>query len=246
LLARTVFTTTGTLGMALENAGFRPATATGLQDRFRENTPLTVDDWLGSPLSVPYRYLWQPVGKQQPASMVTLAGVHQVQRIAAATRNLPGVSLVDKVSSVSALLARYRIWGGPVLLAVGGVIFLVLSWRYPLRAAARVMLPVVLAEGISLGIFGYIGESVTLFAIMGWGLTLGIGINYAIFLYEGRGRAPSTTAGVLLSAATTLLSFGLLSWSNMPALRQFGLALFTGIALAVMFAPLVLKQESGT
>jgi predicted exporter len=129
---------------------------------------------------------------------------------------------------------------------VGGVIFLVLAWHYPLSAAARVMLPVVLAEGISLGIFGYIGESVTLFAIMGWGLTLGIGINYAIFLYEGRGRAPSTTAGVLLSAATTLLSFGLLSLSSMPALRQFGLALFTGIAVAVVLAPLALEQESGT
>jgi len=81
---------------------------------------------------------------------------------------------------------------------------------------------------------------------MGWGLTLGIGINYAIFLYEGRGRAPSTTAGVLLSAATTLLSFGLLSLSSMPALRQFGLALFTGIAIAVVLAPLALEQKSGT
>jgi predicted exporter len=129
---------------------------------------------------------------------------------------------------------------------LGGVIFLILAWHYPLRAAMRVMLPVVLAEGISLGIFGYIGESVTLFAIMGWGLTLGIGINYAIFLYEGRGRAPSATAGVLLSAATTLLSFGLLALSSMPALRQFGLALFTGIAIAVVFAPLALEQKSDT
>lgn len=246
LLARTVFATPDALGTALKTAGFRPDVATDLQDRFRANTPLTVDDWLSSPLSVPYRHLWQPVGKQQPASMVTLAGVHQPQSLAAATLNLPGVSLVDKVSSVSALLGRYRTWGGPVLLAVGGVIFLVLAWRYPLRAATRVMLPVVLAEGISLGIFGYIGESVTLFAILGWGLTLGIGINYAIFLYEGRGRAPSTTAGVLLSAATTLLSFGLLSLSSMPALRQFGLALFTGIAIAVVLAPLALEQKSGT
>jgi predicted exporter len=121
--------------------------------------------------------------------MVTLSGEHQPQGVAAATLNLPGVSLVDKVSSVSELLGRYRRWGGPVLLAVGGVIFLVLAWHYPLRAATRVMLPVVLAEGISLGIFGYVGESVTLFAIMGWGLTLGIGINYAIFLYEERARA---------------------------------------------------------
>ncbi|MGD8631170.1 MAG: MMPL family transporter [Gammaproteobacteria bacterium] len=246
LLARTLFTTPGALGTALEAVGFRPDVVTGLQDSFRENTVLTVDDWLRSPLSIPYRHLWQPAGKDRPASVVTLSGERHPQRVAAATLNLPGVSMVDKVNSVSELLGSYRKWGGPVLLALGGVIFLVLAWHYPLRAAANVMLPVVLAEGISVGIFGYVGESVTLFAIMGWGLTLGIGINYAIFLYEGRGRASSATAGVLLSAATTLLSFGLLALSSMPALRQFGLALFTGIAIAVVFAPLALEQKSDT
>lgn len=246
LLARVVFSTPGVLTMALETAGFHPEAVTILQDMFRANTALTVDEWLRSPLSIPYRHLWQPVGKDQPASIVTLSGEHQPRSVAAATHNLPGVSLVDKASSVSELLGRYRKWGGPMLLAVAGVIFLVLAWRYPLRAATRVMLPVVLAEGISLGVFGYVGESVTLFAVMGWGLTLGIGVNYAIFLYEGRSRAPSTTAGVLLSAATTLLSFGLLALSSMPALRQFGLALFTGIAAAVVFAPLALEQKGGT
>lgn len=243
LLARTVFTAPGVLATAMGTAGFNPEAVASLQSMFRTSTALTVEDWLRSPLSIPYRYLWQPVGKEQPASIVTLSGEHQPQRVTAAASNLPGVSLVDKANSVSDLLGRYRKWGGPVLLAVGGVIFLVLSWRYPLRAAIRIMLPVVLAEGISLGLFGYLGESVTLFAVMGWGLTLGIGVNYAIFLYEGRERAPSTTAGVLLSAATTLLSFGLLALSSMPALRQFGLALFTGIAAAVVFAPLALEQK---
>lgn len=244
LLARTLFASPEKLKTTLASAGFQPQTATALLSAFRNTTPLTPQDWLQSPLSLPYRHLWQPAGDAVAASIVTLAGERHSARLAEATRALPGVTLVDKAGSVSALLGRYRHWGGPVLAVMAGVIFLVLTWRYPLAAAARIMLPVVLAEGLSIGVFGYLGEAVTLFAILGWGLTLGVGVNYAIFLHAGRQRAPATTAGVLISAATTLLSFGLLTLSSMPALHQFGLALFTGISCAVLLVPLVLQQKT--
>jgi predicted exporter len=38
-----------------------------------------------------------------------------------------------------------------------------------------------------------------------------------------------------------LLSFGLLSFSSMPALSGFGLTLLIGIGIAVLFAPSVLS-----
>ena len=54
-------------------------------------------------------------------------------------------------------------------------------------------------------------------------LVLGVGANYAVFLREGALRADddlgAVWTGVLLSAATTLLSFGMLGISAMPALR---------------------------
>lgn len=243
LLARTVFAEPQALVRLLTEAGFRPLAAVRLNDAFRANTPLTMDLWARSPLSGPYRHLWIPAGVGGPASIVTLNGERQAHRVAAIAADLPGVILVDKAGSVSELLAAYRRWGGPVLLALGAVVFLVLACRYRAAVAARVMLPVILAEGLSIGVFGYAGEPVTLFAVIGWCLTLGIGVNYAIFLREGRERAAATTAGVLLSAATTLLAFGLLALSGMPALRQFGFALLTGIAAAVLFAPLALGGE---
>jgi len=72
-----------------------------------------------------------------------------------------------------------------------------------------------------------------------------VGVNYAIFLREGGVRAAATLAGVLLSAGTTLLSFGLLAFSSMPALSGFGLTLLLGIGIAVVLSPMVLSFREG-
>jgi predicted exporter len=94
---------------------------------------------------------------------------------------------------------------------------------------------------LALGIFGYTGTPLTLFNLMGLMLVLGVGVNYAIFLREGGVYAAATLAGVLLSAGTTLLSFGLLAFSSMPALSSFGLTLLIGVGIAVLLAPIVLS-----
>ena len=65
-------------------------------------------------------------------------------------------------------------------------------------------------------------------------------VSYAIFLVEGRGREGSAFLAVLLSAATTVLSFGLLAFSGTAALAQFGKTLVAGIGVAVLLAPLAL------
>lgn len=70
-------------------------------------------------------------------------------------------------------------------------------------------------------------------------LVLGVGVNYSLFLREGMRREDvdlgAVAVGVVLSAATTQLSFGLLALSAMPALSGFGLALLIGINLALLF-----------
>jgi len=73
-------------------------------------------------------------------------------------------------------------------------------------------------------------------------LVLGVGVNYAVFLREGCARAGADLGavwtGVALSAATTLLSFGLLAMSAMPVLKTFGATLAIGIAVSVLLAPI--------
>jgi len=249
LMGKRVFADRETLTRTLIEVGFRAEAAKALPAEFeRAVKPVTVSDWLASPLSTPYRHLWAPAGDAVPASVVTLIGERDAARVAQAAAGLDGVTLVDKAASVSALLGWYRSWSAPGLGAAALMMLIVLVVRYGGRAAVTVLVPVVLAEALSVAVFGYAGVPVTLFGVVGWTLGLGIGVNYSIFLREGIDRPGAvgvargaTAMAVMLSACTTLLGFGLLAFSGVPALHHFGLALATTIAGSLLFAPLSLK-----
>jgi len=242
LVEKHVFADRAALSRTLIEVGFRAEAAKALPGEFdRAAGPITVGDWLASPLSTPFRHLWAPAGKTVPASVVTITGEREPARVAQAAAGLDGVTLVDKAASVSALLGWYRAWAGPGLAAAALMMLIVLVVRYGMRAALIVVVPVLLAEALSLALFGYVGVPVTLFAVVGWTLGLGIGVNYSIFLREGIDRPGSTAMAVMLSACTTLLGFGLLAFSGVPALHHFGLALATTIGGSLVFAPLALK-----
>lgn len=205
------------------------------------NHPLLLEDWLRAPIFAPYRYLWLGANEQGFAAIVVPQGRCDISRLSAAANGLPGVTLVDKAGSVTRLFRDYRRWGALWLLGALSLVYGVLCVRYGLRQAAVVLAPTVLAMALALGVFGYIQTPLTLFNLMGLMLVLGVGVNYAIFLREGGVRAAATLAGVLLSAGTTLLSFGLLAFSSMPALSGFGLTLLVGVGFAVLLAPMVLS-----
>ncbi|MFM0715969.1 MMPL family transporter [Paraburkholderia strydomiana] len=117
-----------------------------------------------------------------------------------------------------------------------------------LRGGVATTLPVALAVGVTLAVFGYAGVPLNLFNWLALMLVLGVGANYAVFLREGCLRADADLGavwtGVLLSAATTLLSFGMLGMSEMPALKSFGATLALGIAVSVLLAPIGMPSES--
>ena len=240
LVAKRVFGEPQALLRELAQVGFPAASAKSLvQDFERSREPLRVAAWLDSPLSAPLRHLWL---RDLPASVVTLHGERDATVTASIAAGLDGVTLVDKAGSVSALLGWYRASALPGLLIAAAAVMLVLMLRYGVREAPRLMLPVVLALLLSAAIFGYSGQPLTVFALGGWLLTLGIGVNYAIFLREGMDRRGATAMAVMLSGSTTLLAWGLLALSGVPALRQFGFALLTGIAGAVLLTPLALRR----
>jgi predicted exporter len=231
--------------LALEEGGFRAqAMATWIALAEQPDTCLAPQAWLDSPLSVPFRHLWLGQTGRGVAAIALPSGYREAGVLAVASRDLPGVTLVDKPGAVSRLFAEYRRLAVYVLIGATMLIFAVLAWRYGMRGGAALLAPVLLAQALTLGFLGHAGVSLNLFNMLALLLILGVGINYAIFLFEGtRGEANREAAalvGVVLSAATTLLSFGLLSLSSMPALSGFGLTLAMGIAIAVCLAPAVL------
>lgn len=205
---------------------------------------LLLDEWLKTPLSAPFRHLWLGRTPQGYASVVLPQGVRNLARLGEAAEGLSGITLVDKAASVSRLFGDYRRWGALWLLGALILVYSVLCLRYHWRQAVVTLTPTLLALALALGVMGYLDRPLTLFNLMAMMLVLGVGVNYAIFLREGGGDAQTTAAalaGVLLSAGTTLLSFGLLAFSSMPALAGFGLTLFIGVGIAVALAPIVLS-----
>jgi predicted exporter len=201
---------------------------------------LTLAQWRNTKLAMPVKHQILSANTTGTALIVTLNGDDGSLALPTVATGLPGVTLVDKASSVSALFAEYRHLAAVWLPAAIAIVLAVLVGRYGLRQGVVVLVPTLLAMTAALAAYGYAGVPLTLFSMMGLVLVLGVGVNYAIFLVEAGDRAPAPFAGVLLSAATTILSFGLLSLSSMPALRQFGLVLLIGVSLSVLLAPIAL------
>ena len=238
-----VFSDETALTNLLARSGFRDEVATRQIAAFKTSNgvALTIDEWLLAPISAPYRHLWLGQTKHGFASIVLPQDIRNVEELSAAANGLAGITFVDKAGSTTRLFREFRQWGALWLSGALCLIYIVLCIRYGWRQAGVVLGPTVLAILLALGLLGYFRVPLTLFNIMGLMLVLGVGVNYAVFLREGGLNAAATLAGVLLSAATTLLSFGLLAFSSMPALSSFGLTLLIGIGIAVLLAPITLS-----
>lgn len=221
-------------------ADLQPSIARQWQVALANEVPLVLQAWRESPLAKAMQHLILRTADGGTALIVTLSSDDGTLDLAAIAAGLPGVSTVNKTASVSALFAEYRRLASWWLPLATLIVLVVLAWRYGLRQGSAILLPTVAAMGIALGLYGWFGVPLTLFSLLALVLTLGVGVNYAIFIIEAGDRAPAPFAGVLVSAATTLLAFGLLSLSSMPALHQFGLMLLVGVTAAVMLSPMAL------
>lgn len=254
LLAQHVFDDRAALRATLLQAGFKDEVADAwLAAYAKPQAPLTVDTWLAAPWSQPYKHLWLgevDAATKAYAAVVIPQGVtlRNEPALIALAQGLPGVVFVDKAASVSKLFGAYRVDSGWWLGGALALVLVLLMLRYRVRGGVAVALPVLLAVGVTLAVFGYAHVPLNLFNWLALMLVLGVGANYAVFLREGCLRADADLGavwtGVLLSAATTLLSFGMLGMSAMPALKSFGATLALGIAVSVLLAPIGMPSES--
>ncbi|HEX5686915.1 MAG TPA: hypothetical protein VFY73_23130 [Ideonella sp.] len=213
------------------------------------DVPLRLDTWLAHAASAGARDLWLgdigAPGQPEWASVVMLRGLNdttQLPALAAAADGLPGVRWVDKAADVSGLLGRYRHTMSWLLLAGHVLVFAALAWRYR-GAAWRAWAPAALASLVALAALGALGLPLQLFNILALLLLLGVGVDYGVFLLEHRGDGAAWLA-VVLGAASTALSFGLLALSSTPALRAFGLTLGIGLVVVTLLAPMARRPET--
>jgi predicted exporter len=120
-----------------------------------------------------------------------------------------------------------------------------LAWRYRVLGALRVMLPPAAGIVLAPAILALFGGTFSFFDAMALILVLAIGVDYSIFCAEASAARRSVTLlAVTLASLTSVLSFGLLSFSSVFAVRSFGTTMMLGIALVYLLAPLAGRREN--
>jgi predicted exporter len=147
------------------------------------------------------------------------------------------VRIFDKAAQVSNSLTTYR-QNLFYLLAVAFVlVFFVLLIRYGVKQGVIGLLPIALSSMIALSSSQYFLGQLNIFNLLALLLILALAIDYVIF-YQEHGLAPRTCLAILLSAISSALVFGMLSFSSTPAVQSFGLTVMFGIISIYILAPL--------
>ena len=217
-------------------AGFSP----------EKTVPASLSDKLPSTLRLILQMLWiGPIqtdsGTQFYSAVLPLHVSAQFDAQAVA-HDMPHVYAVNKIKNVNASLTKISRMSLALVAIAYLVVFLVLVAVYKLSVALKIIRTPVLSSLFVAAFFGYAGVDFNFFAIVGVILTLGIGIDYALFFWEGGRNNLVTVLAVMLSAMTTLISFGSLVCSAFVPVSTFGFAVLLGIACCFLLSPLSAKH----
>ena len=177
---------------------------------------------------------WTALLPLQPAGDVVDAAA-----VVQALQGVPETQLLDIGQELGRMYERYlheaelqALLGG---LAVVLVIAVALRDR---RRVAAVCEPLVLAVLITLGGMAALQQSLGILHLVGLLLVVAVGSNYALFfdLLRGRPADDDTLASLALANLTTVLSFGLIALSQIPALSAIGRVVAPGALLALVIA----------
>lgn len=138
-----------------------------------------------------------------------------------------GVDLAAELQEVFNRLARetYRL-----LILSCAALFLIILFSKGRKFFAYT-LPLGAAILATLGMMGWLGESVSFFQILCFFVLMGLAIDYVIFHQEG-----GDSRTVFASFLTSVIGFGLLAFTSFAVTRSMGLTLGIGLFFAYLFS----------
>jgi predicted exporter len=150
------------------------------------------------------------------------------------------VSWVNKTQEISEEFGKYRSLFILIIAASYLLTFLILYVRFG-KKSWRAIIPPLFATLITLAILSSLNESISLLTVIAFALLLGVGTDYGIFLlqYPGDKRV---LLSITVAALMTVISFGSLSFSSIPALNSFGITLLFGVFLSWLLALFFAQQ----
>ena len=212
--------------------------------------PLDLEALLASPLQhwiTPFLLPEDEPGGD-PAARFAIAtrvrGVDSPARLEARVADLEGVVFLDQLTLLTEGYRGLR-RAATRMIAFGVLAVLALLWLHyrSLGATAIALVPALLAAGTTAAAIALAGQPLNLVHLFGLLLTLGMGVDYGVFLAESvRQREPAgaTALGLLGSCATSVLGLGLLALSSNPGLRSLGVTTAAGVVSSLLLGPTVL------
>ena len=230
--------------LAQQNQSFEAMTAVGISPEMvrqamidtAQKPDITLSGSLNSPLAEAWRHLY--VGKigNQHIALMNLSNIRNVSSIENIIKSTPCnenscVQFIDKRQELNQQFAHIRNLTAYLKIASFVLAFVVLWAVFGKRKSLVIITPPTLAVLATIGVLGWLQTPVGLFAMFGLLLSSAVGIDYTVYAVNAPEQTAVKTAGITLSAATTGISFALLSFSQTPAVATFGLS----VAIAVAF-----------
>lgn len=205
-----------------------PANRAALQTDYRaaQNTPLSVNE-LNTFLAQAMPPIWLH-SDDQIASFVLIKKGTESDRLAALTKSIEGITYINTLAQTQASLAEQRRSAGKLLLLAYLLVGICLLLRFRSVRDLWLLSVPMSSSAMLLIVASLTGIELNLFHIMALFLVLGFGMDYSIFVREMGRHRNVTLQAILLSALTSVLSFGLLGLSAIPIVASFGLTLFVG------------------
>lgn len=198
---------------------------------------LKPEDWRVTHLGKIHQQQWLQKD-QNFYSVVRLSGINNLTTLNRIGNNINQVYFVDKAQQISSQLNHFRQQLFIILVAAIIAAVLVFCWRYGLQVALLGLTTPILALTIALATSTLLQDQLNIFNLVAGILILALGLDYSVF-YAEHGLEKKITLTTLMSALSSIFVFAILTLSSMPAIRSFGLTVFTGVLLTFILAPIV-------
>jgi predicted exporter len=192
--------------------------------------------------------LHAPQGTSSSSAIMPSIDLERV-RLALTQAGVPGATVLDMKAQTDALYAGYL--QEAIRLSLIGLGLIIALLLFALRSAQRVirvLAPLLLAVLIVAAGLALCGVQLTLLHLVGMLLIVAVGSNYALFFdHESArhqdaaagGASPSMLASLVVANSSTVIAFGLLSFSQVPVLDALGTTVAPGAFLALVFSALL-------
>jgi predicted exporter len=142
--------------------------------------------------------------------------------------------MASQLQSLNRLFATYRRSALHLSLVGLAIVGLGVFATYGVRDGVRIFaIPCGACLGI-FGVFGWLGQPLNLFHLLGAFLGVCLTHNYSIFSATSAYRREPPPVSVRLSALTTAASFGVLAFSGIPVVRALGITVSSMVVAALI------------